>query len=102
MKHLKLIIFLCLLNQGCSTKNNLPINQPPSNIQSFAPASVEDATVDQPISVDDLDTPQIDASDIVDEKGEKLEEPKTEEQSGEIRNMSDTSDFMPEQRTYWM
>ncbi|WP_198439330.1 hypothetical protein, partial [Moritella sp. F3] len=92
----------CLLNQGCSTNSNLPINQPRSNIQSFAPASVEDATEDQPISVDDLDKPQIDTSDVVDGKGEKLEEPKTEEQSGEIKNMSDTSDFMPEQRTYWM
>ena len=102
MKQLKLIIFLCLLTQGCSTNNSLPINQPTSNIQSFAPASVEDATEDQAISLDDLDTPPIDAGDVVDEKGNKLEEPKTEEQSGEIRNMSDTSDFMPEQRTYWM
>ena len=102
MKQLKLIIFLCLLTQGCSTNNNLPINQPTSNIQSFAPAAIEDATADQPISVDDLDKPQIDASDVVDAKGDKLEEPKAEEQSGEIRNMSDTSDFMPEQRTYWM
>lgn len=102
MRYLPLIIFLCLLNQGCSTKNNLPINQPVSNIRSLAPASVEDATIDQPINVDDLDKPQINASDVVDAKGEKLEDPKTEEPSGEMRNMSDTSDFMPEQRTYWM
>ncbi|WP_392340517.1 hypothetical protein [Moritella marina] len=102
MNKLKIIILLCLLNQGCSTNSNLPMNQPTSNIQSFAPASVEDVTADQSISVDDLDKPQIDTSDVIDEKGEKLEQPKTEEQSGEIKNMSDTSDFMPEQRTYWM
>jgi len=102
MRYLPLIIFLCLLNQGCSTKNNLPINQPVSNIQSLAPASVEDATIDQPISVNDLDKPQINASDVVDAKGEKFEEPEVVEESGEMRNMSDTSDFMPEQRTYWM
>lgn len=77
------------------------MNQPRSNIQSFAPASIEDATEDQPISVDDLDKPLIDASDVVDAKGEKLEKPETEDQ-GEIKNMSDTSDFMPEQKSYWM
>ena len=94
-------MLLCLLSQGCSTSTNLPMNQPSSNIQSFAPASVEDAIRDQPISVDDLDKPQIDASDVVDAKGDKLEEPETEDQ-GEIKNMSDTSDFMPEQKSYWM
>jgi hypothetical protein len=101
MNKLKIIMLLCLLSQGCSTKSNLPMNQPSSNIQSFTPASVEDATKDQPIHLDDLDKPQIGANDVVDAKGEKLEEPETEDQ-GEIKNMSDTSDFMPEQKSYWM
>ena len=102
MKHLKLVIFLCLLNQGCSTHSNLPMNQPRSHIQTLAPAIIEDATEDQPISVDDLDKPQIDISDVVNEQGKRLEEPKQGNANGEIRNMSDTSDFTPEQRTYWM
>ena len=102
MKQLKLIIFICLLNQGCSTYSNQPINQPASNIQSFTPAAIEDVTVDQPISVDDLDTPLIDASDVVDAKGNKLAQPKTEEFDSDMRNMSDTSDFMPKAKSYWM
>ncbi|NQZ40293.1 MAG: hypothetical protein HRT96_09460, partial [Moritella sp.] len=52
----------------------------------------EDATENQPI----------DASAIVDEKGKRLEEPNTEDPSGEMKNMSDTIDFMPKPRSYWM
>ncbi|WP_017221126.1 hypothetical protein [Moritella dasanensis] len=100
MRFLPLIIFICLLNQGCSTNANLPMNQPSSNIQSFAPASIEDATAEQPISVDDLD---IDKQKTETEtKDEVLEEPKTGNVDGDIKNMSDTSDFMPEQKSYWM
>jgi len=102
MKNFIFIIFLCLLSQGCTTNSNLPINQPRSHIQTLAPATVEDATKDQPISVDDLDKPKVDISDVVNEQGKKLEEPKQGNADGEIRNMSDTSDFTPEQRTYWM
>ena len=97
MKSLKLIIGLCLLNQGCSTNHNQPINQPTSTIQTLAPAAIEDATAEQPISVDDLDKQPMDASAVVDESGKQLEE-----QSSEMKNMSDTSDFMPEPRSYWM
>lgn len=97
MKHFIFIIFLCLLSQGCSTKSNLPINQPRSSIQAFSPAVIEDATADQPISVDDLDNQQINASAVVDENGKQLEE-----QSGEMKNMSDTTDFLPKPRSYWM
>jgi len=102
MKNFIFIIFLCLLSQGCTTNSNLPINQPRSHIQTLAPATVEDATEDQPISVDDSDKPNIDISDVVNEQGEKLEEPKQNNADGEIRNMSDTSDFMPEQKSYWL
>ena len=102
MRYLPLILFICLLNQGCSTKSNLPINQPTSTIQALALATIEDATAEQPISVDDLDKPPIDASDVVDAQGDKLEQPKTEELSGEMKNMSDTIDFMPKPRSYWM
>ena len=92
MRYLPLIIFICLLSQGCSTKSNLPINRPTSTMQSLAPKAIEDATENQPI----------DASAIVDEKGKRLEEPKTEDPSGEMKNMSDTIDFMPKPRSYWM
>ncbi|SQD80202.1 hypothetical protein [Moritella yayanosii] len=102
MRYIPLIIFICLLNQGCSTNYNQPINQPTSTIQALAPAAIEDATADQPISVDDLDKQQIDASDVVDVKGHKLEQPTTEALSGEMKNMSDTIDFMPKPRSYWM
>ncbi|EDM67567.1 hypothetical protein PE36_05778 [Moritella sp. PE36] len=102
MRYIPLIIFICLLNQGCSTNYNLPINQPTSTIQALAPAAIEDATEVQPISVDDFDEPQIHTSDVVDAKGNKLEEPKTEELSGELKNMSDAIDFMPKPRSYWM
>ncbi|MBL1417715.1 MAG: hypothetical protein COB27_012670 [Moritella sp.] len=102
MRYIPLIIFICLLNQGCSTNSNLPINQPTSTIQALAPAAIEDATEDQPISVDDLNKPHIHTSDVVDAKGNKLEEPKTEVLSGEMKNMSDTIDFMPKPRSYWM
>ncbi|MFT7682283.1 MAG: hypothetical protein ACI935_001754 [Moritella dasanensis] len=102
MRFLPLIIFICLLNQGCSnnTNSNLPMNRPSSNIQNFAPASIEDATADQPISVDDLDT-NIDKQ-KTEPKDEVLEEPKLNDADGAIRNMSDTSDFMPEEKSYWM
>ncbi|QUM79452.1 hypothetical protein HWV01_03595 [Moritella sp. 5] len=116
MKHLKLIIFLCLLNQGCSFHSNLPMNQPVnlpmnqsmSQIQTLAPATVEDAIEDQPISVDGLGSQQINPSDIVYDDGKKLEEPKKEAEpvqkdaNGDIKNMSDTSDFMPKPKSYWM
>ena len=110
MKHLKLIIFLCLLNQGCTTNSNLPMNQPRSHIQTLAPTTIEEPIEDQPISIDGLGSQQIDTSDIVYDDGKKLEEPKKESTKkpkqenaeGEIRNMSDTSDFMPEQKSYWM
>jgi hypothetical protein len=76
------------------------MNQPSSNIQSFAPANIEDATADQPISIDDLD---IDMNKQKTEtKDEVLEKPKTDNVDGDIKNMSDTSDFMPEQKSYWM
>ncbi|PKH05236.1 hypothetical protein [Moritella sp. Urea-trap-13] len=98
MRFLPLIIFICLLNQGCSNNSNLPMNQPSSNIQNFAPASIEDATADQPISVDDLDKKE----NKTETKDEVLEEPKLNDADGAIRNMSDTSDFMPEAKSYWM
>jgi len=85
MRFIPLIIFICLLSQGCSTKSNLPINQPSSSIPSFAPATIEDATVEQAISLDDLDKPQIEASDVVDAQGEQLEVPEAEDQNGEIK-----------------
>ena len=66
-------------------------------MQSLAPATIEDATAEQSISVDGLDKPQIDASDVVDGSGKQLEDP-----SGEMKNMSDTIDFMPKPRSYWM
>ncbi|MCJ8348029.1 hypothetical protein [Moritella sp.] len=97
MRYLPLIIFICLLSQGCSTKSNLPINRPTSTIQALALATIEDAKEDQPISVDGLDKLQIDASDVVDESVKQLEDP-----SGEMKNMSDTIDFMPKPRSYWM
>ncbi|KXO13795.1 hypothetical protein AKG98_2368 [Moritella sp. JT01] len=86
------------------------MNQPMSHIQALAPAIVEDAIEDQPISVDALGSQQIDSSDIVYDDGKKLEEtkkeltkkPEQENAKGEIRNMSDTSDFMPEPKSYWL
>lgn len=99
------------MNQGCSTNSNLPINRPSSNIQAFAPASISpaniaDVTENQPISVDDLDMDMNIDIDIdkqkTETKDEVLEEPKLNYAEGAIRNMSDTSDFMPEEKSYWM
>ena len=108
MKHLKLILFLCLLNQGCSTNSNLPMNQPRSHIQTSMPTTIEEPNVGA------LGSQQVEPSDIIYDDGKKLEEPKEESKKeltkkqkqenaeGVIRNMSDTSDFMPEQKSYWM
>jgi len=105
MKYFLFIIFICLLNQGCSTKNSLPINNPTGNIQAIAPAAVEDATQAQPIApeISDSINQPIDANDVVFDNGKQLEAPKqTQDDSSEMKNMSDTSDFMPEPRSYWM
>lgn len=107
-----------MFNQGCSTNTNQPINQPSSAIKNLTPATVIDATATQPIhTIDiseekldttDLSNQQINASDVIYEDGKTLGEPTPgtevpqEIESSEIKNMSDTDDFIPKPKSYWM
>jgi len=115
MKHYIFIIFICLLSQGCSsTRTNQPVKQP----RASTPAVVVQAIEEQPTNVGALGLglgPQlVNPNDIIFPEDTRLKEPKKElskkqkkkqkqqKADGEAKNMSDTSDFMLEGKSYWM
>jgi hypothetical protein len=106
MNNLKLIMFLCILNQGCSSGSHEQINQPVSAIHALEAAPLATLSSEQTINPDIDGAPrlQIDADEVIYENGESVEEAEKgqAESDGSIESASDNTDFLPKPPSYWM
>ncbi|MGK0273525.1 MAG: hypothetical protein ACI88H_004206 [Cocleimonas sp.] len=101
MNKLKLIMFLCILTQGCSLGSHEQINQPVSAIYALEAAPLATLSSEQIINpdIDGASRLQIDADEVIYENGESVEEA---ESDGSIESASDNTDFLPKPPSYWM
>ncbi len=106
MNNLKLVMFLCILIQGCSSNSNEPINQPVSAIPVFEAGPLATLPSEQAINpdVDGESRLQIDANDVIYDNGESVEgaEKVQAESGGSMKSVSENTDYLPKPPSYWM
>jgi hypothetical protein len=103
MKHIKLILLLVLLNQGCSSDSREQINQPVSAISALEAATLSNEQTINP-GIDGAPRLQIGADEVIYENSESVEgsEKGQTESGSSVGSASDNTDYLPKPPSYWM